>query len=115
MLRVVFEFVSKSKYLKRLEFESIHMSTVMIAALGQSLSDHQQGISFPPSRNISECFSGLKFLSLRNISLGDEGLRILSPHLSQCRIQCLTLQKCQLTDGSLPFLSNILKARDKLC
>jgi hypothetical protein len=43
MLRVVLEFVSKSGCLQRLEFESINMSPVIIAALGESLSDQQHG------------------------------------------------------------------------
>jgi hypothetical protein len=43
MIRMVLEFVSKSRCLQRLEFESISMSPVIISTLGVSLSDQQHG------------------------------------------------------------------------
>jgi hypothetical protein len=50
MLRVVMEFISKSFNLQRLEMDSINISPVLIAALGTSLTDHQQQLgSLPPS------------------------------------------------------------------
>lgn len=44
--------------------------------------------------------------------MGDDGLRLLTPHISKCRVQCLTLENCGLTDASLPFITSIMKVRD---
>jgi hypothetical protein len=115
MLRVVIEFLSKSINLQRFEMESINISPILIAALGVALTDRQQQQghlfhSLVPSR-LRSLPKGIKFLSLRNIPLGDEGLRLLTPHLSKCRIQSLVLERCHLTDGSIPFLTSILKVR----
>jgi hypothetical protein len=42
--------------------------------------------------------------------MGDDGLRLLTPHISKSRVQCLTLDNCGLTDASLPFITSIMKA-----
>eukprot|EP00602_Paraphysomonas_sp_CaronLab_P008578 CAMPEP_0185035096 /NCGR_PEP_ID=MMETSP1103-20130426/25842_1 /TAXON_ID=36769 /ORGANISM="Paraphysomonas bandaiensis, Strain Caron Lab Isolate" /LENGTH=780 /DNA_ID=CAMNT_0027572021 /DNA_START=363 /DNA_END=2705 /DNA_ORIENTATION=- len=99
LLKAVIEFVSRSRALQSLEIDSVYISPQLITQLGSAITHHQ---------------SGIRNLSFKNIPMGDEGLRLLTPHISKCHIQCLSLEKCELTDSSVPFITSIIKSQEAM-
>lgn len=99
LFKDVVHFIQHANSIISLSFDSVELPLEILYLLSKSLLHAHARLSW---LNFSNCNIG-----------GDDGLKVIARMLSSIPIQVLGLERCGLTDDSLPIISNILKVCDE--
>lgn len=97
LFKEITRFISRSKSLSEISFVSIVIPGEILYVIGKALSNTT---------------SVIRWLSFKSCDIdGNNGLQVLTPFLCALSLQVLGIERCGLTDESIPYVASIIKAQ----
>ena len=115
LLRAIPTFVAKATRVVALSIENIRLTPEFLKGMSSALV-HTTSSMLCCASCIYDVYylfaffnTDIRSFSITNCQLGDSGLHALFPGIAQLKAQVIKLERCKLTDVSVPYICSIVK------